>query len=184
MQTLYFIRHGETTDNTSGRWGNYDTPLSDVGRSQATAAGRAAKTEGLHFDLIIASPQPRALETAELIAAELGYPKDAIDQMDTLVERRMGKLDNVLYDDFFTEGKVYKDLDDVPGVETVEAMQQRAAEALATIKAHPESAILVVSHGAFGRAFRRTVLGIPYTDEYTTNRPHDMIPNATIAKLI
>jgi broad specificity phosphatase PhoE len=69
-------------------------------------------------------------------------------------------------------------------VETIQAMQQRASQALAIIQARPESTILVVSHGAFGRAVRRVMLGLPYTDEYIQARPHGMIPNATIVELI
>lgn len=183
MQKLYYIRHGETADNASERWGFYDTPLSDTGRRQAAEAGIQARSDGLAFDAIIASPQPRAQETARVFASEVGFPADRIETMDLLAERRMGPLAGQSYDSFFTGDKVYADLDPVDGVETVQALQERAAEAYRRISGRPEHVILVVGHGAYGRAFRRVANGIPYTDEYVEDRPHDVIPNAILIDL-
>jgi uncharacterized phosphatase len=183
MKQLYYIRHGQTDDNANERWGFYDTPLSEKGRLQAIAAGRAASEQGLRFDAIIASPQLRAVETAHLVATELGFAKAQIETLDLLVERHMGEMMGRPFSDFLTNGRLYQHLDDVPGVETIEAIQQRAARALDTITARPEPAVLVVGHGTFGRAFRRAVLGRPYTDEYASDGPGS-IPNATILRLV
>ncbi|HSX16840.1 MAG TPA: histidine phosphatase family protein [Patescibacteria group bacterium] len=184
MQKLFFVRHGQTQDNIDERWPRVDIPLTEVGREQAHAAGQQAKKDGLHFDVIIASPQPRAQETARIIAQEMGYPQDRIETWPLLVERDMGTLTGVYYPEFFTADQVYKDLDDAPGTEKIEAVQARAAQALEQIKARPEANILVVGHGIFGRAFRRAVLGLPYTDEYREARPIDPFPNATIVELV
>jgi broad specificity phosphatase PhoE len=184
MQHLYFIRHGETQDNADLVWPRYDVPLNDAGRSQAIAAGQKAKADGLHFDVIVASPFPRALETARLIAEQIGFPPARIETNDLLKERDMGELTGTPPEKFFVSGRVYRDTETVPTVETIEAVQKRAATMLTTLKARPEASILVVGHGIFGRAFRREVASIPYTDEFRTDRPRNMIPNAEIIELI
>src|SRR5581483_5723923 len=76
MKKLYFIRHGESVSNVE-RWhaGRIDTPLTERGRQQAREAGKKAKAQKLHFDLIVSSPLSRALETARIIAKEIGYPE-------------------------------------------------------------------------------------------------------------
>jgi broad specificity phosphatase PhoE len=184
MQHVYFIRHGETQDNFDRIWPRPDVPLNDTGRRQAIAAGEEAKASGLRFDAIIASPFPRALETARLIAEQIGFPTERIETNNLLQERDMGVLTGTPPDKFFTPGRVYRDTETVPSVETIEAVQKRAAAMLDVIKARPEASILIVGHGIFGRAIRREVHGIPYTDEFQTDKPRNMIPNAEIIELV
>jgi broad specificity phosphatase PhoE len=184
MHKLFFIRHGLTDDNTNHIFSGRDEPVTDEGRRQATQVGEQAKAAGITFDVIISSSWPRAIETAQLIAKAVGFPVGKIEVSDMFVERNVGPLTNTPYDDFFGKGHAYKEIDDLPGVETIPALQERAAQALAMLKARPESNILVVSHGGFGRAFRRAVQGVPYTDEFRDPQPHDSIPNATLVQLI
>jgi 2,3-bisphosphoglycerate-dependent phosphoglycerate mutase len=184
MHKLFFIRHGITDDNVNRIFSGRDAPLSDAGRRQAIEAGAQAKADGLHFDTIIASSWPRAIETAQLFAAAADFPVDRIEVSDMFVERNVGPLTNVPFDDFFNKGHIYKDIDALPGAETIPALQNRAAQALTVLKARPENNILVVSHGGFGRALRRAVNGIPYEDEFREDRPHDPIPNAALVQLI
>lgn len=53
-------------------------PLSPVGREQIEKSARAAQLLGLRFELIIASPKVRSLQTAEIMAAHTGYPTSRI----------------------------------------------------------------------------------------------------------
>ena len=81
MPTIYYIRHGETDWNLAGRLqGGIDTPLNDLGRTQAAHAGgilidlfardgRAASSLGF-----VASPLQRARHTMELVRGELELP--------------------------------------------------------------------------------------------------------------
>ena len=81
MPTIYYIRHGETDWNVEGRLqGGIDTPLNDLGRTQAKHAGgvladlfardgRAASS--LAF---VASPLQRARVTMDIVRAELKLP--------------------------------------------------------------------------------------------------------------
>jgi probable phosphoglycerate mutase len=184
MQHVYFIRHGETQDNIDEVWPRIDVPLTDKGREQARKAGRDAKQQGLHFDLIISSTLPRAIETAQLVAAEVGYPLDRIETSPLLVERVMGDLTGASQPAYFNDtGRTYKDTQDAPGAEAIAAVQDRADATYAEIQARPEQSILVVSHGAFSRSFRRAVQGGSCTEEFEKQRP-GAPPNATIIKLV
>jgi len=49
-------------------------PLSPVGREQVIKSARAARKLGLRFELVIASPKLRSIQTAEIMAEFTGYP--------------------------------------------------------------------------------------------------------------
>ncbi|MCK5762727.1 MAG: histidine phosphatase family protein, partial [Clostridiales bacterium] len=67
---LYFIRHGETDYNKENRLqGGLDTKLNDIGKEQALKASE--EIVDLEIDVIISSPQRRAVDTAEIIASKL-----------------------------------------------------------------------------------------------------------------
>ena len=184
MNKLYFIRHGESVDNVARIFSEPAAPLTDKGRGDAHQAGRETKAAGLHFDAIVCSPYPRAAETAHILAEEIGFPAANIEVYDLLGERRFGELTGKSSVAYLNGEREYKEIDLVKGAETVAAMQERAAKALDTLRARPEGTILVVSHNAFGRALRRVINNVPYTDEYRDRSPHDPIPNTTIVELI
>src|SRR5205814_10368355 len=66
---VLLVRHGQSEWNALGRWqGRADPPLSDLGRRQAHAAARSIGA----LDAIFASNLQRAMETAAIIASEIG----------------------------------------------------------------------------------------------------------------
>jgi len=150
MKKLYFIRHGLSEMNKSGHFaGTIDTPLTDEGRAQAKTAGIGARD--LKIDLIVSSPLTRARETAEILADQIGYPRDKIVLSPLLIERHWGAL----------EGQPHApvhDLDEVPNAETAAQLLARAAKALDYLENLKAESILVVSHGTFGRALRHHVI--------------------------
>ena len=83
-----FVRHGETDNNKNRiiQGGNLNSPLNDTGRKQAADQAKKLKKES--FDVIVASPLKRAMETATIIAEELGLE---IDSLDLLMERYAGE---------------------------------------------------------------------------------------------
>lgn len=82
---MLVIRHGQSTWNEQKRWqGQADPPLSEFGRTQA---GEAAKSIG-DVDVIVSSPQMRALETATLISSIIGV--GPVQTLDDLRERSAG----------------------------------------------------------------------------------------------
>ena len=68
---LYLVRHGETDLNRDRRFrGMSDAPLNEQGRLEAQGAGRLLSGRGV--SVIHTSPVRRAIETAEIIAGEIG----------------------------------------------------------------------------------------------------------------
>lgn len=180
MKRLYFVRHGESELNKANRMsGLSDTPLTEKGHQQARQAGLAAKKQGLAFDMIIASPLQRAHNTAKHFAAATNYPPERIEIHPRLVERNFGELEGTK--DLIVTTKYFLDesaIDDYKDVESLAELQKRADEMLAYLRDLPHDTILVVSHGAFGRALRRAV-----NDEPIGHRGKSF-GNAEIARLI
>lgn len=160
MKKLYFIRHGLSEMNKSGHYaGTIETPLSEEGRAQAKAAGQKAKD--LDIDLIVSSPLSRALETAQIIARQIGYPEDKILINPLFIERSWGDW----------EGKPFRpikedEFDTIPNAEKSHDLVDRAGKALDFLNSLPAQHILVASHGTFGRALRHHVLeDMPFVAE-------------------
>ena len=149
---LYLVRHGETAWNSQRRiQGTTDIPLNDTGREQAARTGRLlARRE---WDAVVASPLSRALETASIIAAELGLPEPTTD--DRLVERNYGEAEGL---DFEEMQRRFPEDAKVPGREKRSLVAARALDALMDIaRRHPEQAVVVVSHGGLIRSVLRRV---------------------------
>lgn len=170
MKTLYFMRHGLTEMNVAGVWsGSSETDLTAEGRIQAQQAGIEAKK--LNIDAIVCSTQGRAIETAEIVAKEMGYPLDKIHKSSLLIERHMGEL----------EGQPYRpdiNLDGISDIETTDTLFHRARLAYEWLESLPYDTILVVSHGATGRALRHIIHpNIPFIGAGN-------FPNAKIVQLL
>lgn len=163
MKTVYFVRHGESHINIEGDATIIDesSPLSADGRKQAEAvARRCAK---LRVELIVASPQVRARETAEFIAKEtmlpLTYSEFFIERQipSALLGKPRGRIRDALETwnkSFFVEGQTFN------------ALCARAGNALSYLYDRPESSILVVTHGFL----MRTILArLIFGDTLTPN---------------
>lgn len=165
MKRLYFIRHGLSELNTKRAFaGNTDTPLVEKGHEQAKHAGQKAKEKGLSFDLIISSPLQRAHHTALHIAEAVEYPADQIELNELFQERYYGELEGK---SGAIVGLTYRldesSIDDIPNVEKLHQLQARADKAHAYLQSLEHDTVLVVSHGAIGRALYRSVHGLPIT---------------------
>lgn len=125
--------------------GHSDAQLTEEGKAQAKKAGQAAKD--LKIDLIVSSPLSRAHDTAKIFAKQIGYPIKNIVTNPLLVERFFGAM----------EGQPYSpdlNMDGIADLETDNMLVERAHEALAWINSLDADHIVVVSHGAIGRALR------------------------------
>ena len=181
MKRLFYVRHGETHMNVDGLLsGRTETSLTEKGIDQAKAAGKDLKQKLPHIDLIVCSPYERTYKTAKLIANEIGYPIEKIQKNDLFIERTFGVLEGTPGKDFLDKHE-YREFDDVEGSETIEELQKRAEKAFKYLKTLKEDNILVVGHGAFARAIKRVVQGLPHTHEYEVDTS---IGNATIVELV
>jgi len=149
---LYLIRHGETDWNQQHRiQGLTDIPLNETGRAQARATGRLLARR--RFDAVYSSPLSRAVETASIIAGEVGLPEPGI--VDALVERNYGDAEGLSFAEIEQR---YPDRSSVPGEETRDAVAERVIPALQDLAAaHPGESLLVVSHGGAIRSVLMTV---------------------------
>ena len=67
--TLYVLRHGLAEDQPPPGGDDGARRLTARGREKVREAAAGMRALGLKFDAILASPLPRAAETAELVAA-------------------------------------------------------------------------------------------------------------------
>jgi broad specificity phosphatase PhoE len=91
---IIFIRHGETVSNAAGiaQGNGTDTSLTGLGKLQAKKTGEflKSKQQELKISQMYSSSSARALETAKIIATELGIDNKNIIQSDLLVEGESG----------------------------------------------------------------------------------------------
>jgi phosphohistidine phosphatase len=73
---IYFLRHASAGQYSPGS--NDDKrPLDETGEQQSHAVGRALAALDTELDVVISSPLTRAMQSAEIVAREIGY-KDKI----------------------------------------------------------------------------------------------------------
>lgn len=65
---IWLLRHAHAAQGSP----DHERPLSDRGREQARAAGRALAAMGVQLDACVSSPKLRALDTAVLACEPLG----------------------------------------------------------------------------------------------------------------
>lgn len=68
---IFLVRHGDAISSSGC---DEHRSLSTRGREETRALGRAIVARGLAFDRVVASPLVRAVQSAELIAAAIGFP--------------------------------------------------------------------------------------------------------------
>ena len=161
---LTVVRHGETVWNQSGRQqGWLDTDLTELGRAQAKtiASGLAGET----FEALYSSDLGRAMQTADIIAAELG--KDVIPVCG-LRERNLGILQGLTIAQFqqgypeeyerFTSGNPDYRLPQGESIRERYKRQVGCAEELAGC--HTGGHLLVVAHGGVLNSLFRHAVGL------------------------
>ena len=162
---LLLARHGQTAWNAGRRFqGGSDVGLSDVGRAQAAALGRAVHARPLAAAYV--SPMRRAVETAEIALTGTGIPLVPFEE---LRELSLGEWEGRTVDEVRAlEGDPYAawvraPLDcPPPGGEPLPAVCARVLRAVERIDAaHPNGAdVLVVAHGGVISVYLCHLLGL------------------------
>ena len=101
MITLYFVRHGQTVWNESGRYqGSTEVALSALGKEQAKLT--AHWFEGIFLNGIISSSLGRAMETAKEIAKLKNMNVEVVDALQQLtrlaVQQKTGERSHLIVD--------------------------------------------------------------------------------------
>ena len=154
---FYIIRHGQSEGNAEKiLQGLMEYPLSETGRLQAAARGRALKQtlSGAKL-LFFSSPMGRARETASIIAEEAGLGEPVFH--DYLKEIDLGVWTGKSWDQVMNEDpSLWSDFmarswDAIPGAESSVDLFDRAlrfwAVARDAIKAASAEKVLVITHG-------------------------------------
>ncbi len=161
---LLLARHGESIWNEVRRFqGATDVPLSERGREQARALGRALSTFRLAAAYV--SPLARARETGEIALANAGVPVTPVEE---LRELSLGEWEGRLAAEIQArEGDPYgawlRAPADCPppGAEPLDAVRARVVPAIARIAtAHPNGDdVLVIAHGGVISVYACHLLG-------------------------
>lgn len=156
---IYLMRHGSVTyfDDQGKPFLPEQVPLNELGRQQATAAGKVFAQAGLHFDRVIVSGLPRTVETATRVLAETGQQIE-LEQWPDLEELRGGKLsaipDESLKEAFVGafDGLVPEDKQFLGG-ETIGQLLDRVHPCIDRLRADQSwDTVLLVLHGGVNRA--------------------------------
>lgn len=166
IYNFVFLRHGESVGNAESRWqGQSDYALTERGRAQAQALANRWKSEGVRFDLIIASPLVRAKETAEIVASTLGA-KVEMDPL--LLERHIGEMEGLTADEVRKKPQppFVTPYDPIGGEgEGDWALFLRAGQALHRLVRRSPGSYLIVSHGGLLNQLMNAMIGIaPHVD--------------------
>ena len=180
---LYMLRHGETAWNTERRMqGTKNSDLTERGRAQALAMGRALKAELAREPgptIFLRSPLGRVRETSEIIGRELG--------LDPAAWRDDARLAELSYGDW--EGFSWKEIEarrpnaladwkadpqgfTPPGGESHADLRARSAAVLADIAACGQRTV-VVGHGVSGAVLRGLNLGLSAEAMFVLEKPQD-----------
>jgi broad specificity phosphatase PhoE len=163
---LFLIRHAQTVWNRDRRYqGWQDSPLSEIGRTQAEAVGRALTREPLKA--VYSSTLGRARETAEAIAAPHGLTVRAEDDFR---EMAFGDWEGLAFDAARAQDPDrYRLWADQPhlfsppgGGETLGDVRRRVLAGLDRVRAeHDDQSVCLVAHGISARIVILEALGLP-----------------------
>ena len=155
-ERLVMVRHGETDWNQERRLqGRTDNPLNGVGRAQAREAGRLLAAD--QWDVVVASPLLRAVQTAHLIAGAVGLqPAGTVPE---LIERDYGSAEGL-----HLNGLAEPQITAALGVgEPEQAVARRGLGALRGLAVQfPGQRIIAVAHGTLIRLTLSELTGQQY----------------------
>jgi alpha-ribazole phosphatase len=165
LSKIILVRHGRTAWHAEGRYaGTADVPLDDVGLEQARRV--AESLADTPIDVIYTSPLSRCAELAGMICDAKGLE---INIDERLREIDLGRWDGETYREIFErDGGILKKWTEdptsvtIPGGESLIEVQARAMQWFAeAVDRHPDSTIVVSSHGGPLRAMIAAVIGLP-----------------------
>jgi probable phosphoglycerate mutase len=158
FKRIYFVRHGESTNNVARKNGAHldltdDSELTEDGIDQANKL--AGRFKNIKIDKFFSSPYKRAKQTADEIKKIVDMDYEIIEAArEKSGENKEGCLSQIY------------GLDD--DSENFDSIISRVKEVIKIIESTPEENILVVSHGMFLRVFAAyVILGDKLTPEIT-----------------
>jgi broad specificity phosphatase PhoE len=182
-QTIYLVRHGETEWNRAGRvQGHLDSSLTETGREQARRAGLTLATllEGEPRFLLLASPLGRAVASARIILEALGPTVSEWRTDDRLREISWGRWEGLTRaeiaarePDLWRSREADRWRRPPPEGESHAMLAERARGWLESVARLPR--LVVVGHGAWGRALRGVYQGLSPEQTDALDEPQDAL---------
>ena len=163
---ITLMRHGRSrADDEEVHEGRYDSPLTDVGRSQVRLRAEEWKRSGVTFDLIVASTLIRASESAQIVGEVLDVP---VEYDPDWMERDNGPLAGLPFE---VARERYPKTDFANPFEPFVAstgegesgwdLMGRGVKALQSVVRRDRRSTLVVAHGGILNAAMYCILGVP-----------------------
>jgi len=161
--TLFLVRNADTDFSRDRRvTGRRDIGLSDAGRRQATDL--AERMRGVEIAEIMASPLPRAVETAEIVAAQFGQE---VVRDPRLIDFDAGRWEAQSHKDIGASPEYQRFIADpiaeqIPGGEKIGDVRDRIVSSVSQALADNElgANILIVSHAGPLRVLLAHYLGM------------------------
>ncbi len=163
--TLFLVRNADTDFTRDGRLaGRRDIGLSKAGRTQAEQLRDRLVALDHEIVEILASPLPRAVETAEIIAAPFGH---GVVRDPRLTDFDAGRWEGQAHQDIATSAEYQRFLIDpvgesIPGGEKIADVRDRVVASVSQALADNElgASILMVSHAGPLRVLLAHYLGM------------------------
>lgn len=172
MNHLYFVRHGQSQANLEKNIATFDSPLTEIGISQAKDT--AKKLIGFKIDTIFSSPMLRAKQTAEAIAESLGFDKSNIVVVEELKERGLGELEE---NPKGQDSRWYFDTAEGYQIEThleLLARMKRALKQIESLSVNSKN-VLIVGHSISGDMLRFIT---DKKSDFSSLADYELTPNA------
>ena len=179
---IYLLRHGQTVWNTEQRLqGQCDSPLTEIGRSQARHSGiKLRQLVSQREFKFHSSPLGRCRETSTIVADTLEYPSSLIKYDERLMELSYGRwagqtmADLRVLDSALFEARAANRWD-VPAPEG-ESYSMVAARLRSWLDEQCEMRLLVVvGHGCAGRILRGVYCGLSTEAIHKLDESHTAI---------
>jgi broad specificity phosphatase PhoE len=182
-QILYLVRHGETVWNREGRiQGHMDSPLTERGIGQARRAGIALQEllGGGDQWVLRFSPLGRARRTAAIVAERVRDKLAAEHADERLKEVSWGAWQGLTRPEIAKREPAAwarREADPLrftpPGGESYAMLFARARAWLESVAREPR--LVVIGHGAWGRALRGAYLELGLEEAMAQDEPQDAI---------
>jgi broad specificity phosphatase PhoE len=159
---LLLARHGETVWHAENRYtgGRSEPGLTDRGLRQAEQLAKTAVAIGV--DVVVSSPQQRAVVTATAAAEALGIP---LHLRPDLREVDFGDLEGHVLGEMDPEAvrrfREDPEANAFPGAEPLAAAGARGAAALRDLDGQHDGTVLVVAHSTLFRLTLCVLIGLP-----------------------
>jgi len=184
LKTIYIVRHGQTEWNVAGRMqGRLDSPLTELGKQQASANGALLKQLG-GVDQLWVSPAGRTTETAYLINFHTQAP---IDFAEALLERDCGLWSGMTIDDIreqhpqsWAQREQEPYWHQPPQGENLQDMLLRCHEFLDGLFDLDWDTLGLVTHGVMSKVILKFFLGLNEVECVRIRHPNELVYRLTM----